>query len=429
MRRRRRLMYAEQRVRVGQRGRATRSARVVRGWTRSPAVSRSTAKIRASIGARLTHVAPVGAARTRRASAVGSWRTRCCRPTTCRQMSMSSAGSRIQSISGSHSVGGAVCGATSNRRSCPARASASLRVDLLGPVHELDGHRARGDERVGAAWRCSGQHRGSSSPACCRGRGRPAGDVGERWSAPGDALRHRSTGAGRYRATPGPSRPTSRAVSWSVARRVRTRLLGLRDCCVARRWIDSVSTLIGCEVSAGACAHAALGPHRGAGGGDRPGPIATPPTPTPTTASASRSSTRPTKRAHCRSPDDTPRGPNRQLHLCRLLPSCCTAHVICVTDGDAPARRRRVPTSSLTGSDGQIASSPSSPVRTRMSRSTGTTRSCRRRSCRCGRWRVSASISLSTLSLSTSTSIFTLGTNSTLYSEPRNVSVLPPWRP
>ena len=31
--------------------------------------------------------------------------------------------------------------------------------------------------------------------------------------------------------------------------------------------------------------------------------------------------------------------------------------------------------------------------------------------------------------LSTSTSILTLGTNSILYSDPRNISVLPPWRP
>src|SRR2546421_1628393 len=39
------------------------------------------------------------------------------------------------------------------------------------------------------------------------------------------------------------------------------------------------------------------------------------------------------------------------------------------------------------------------------------------------------SITLSTCVASTSTSTFTLGTKSTLYSDPRKVSVLPPWRP
>src|SRR5215210_4123127 len=38
-------------------------------------------------------------------------------------------------------------------------------------------------------------------------------------------------------------------------------------------------------------------------------------------------------------------------------------------------------------------------------------------------------MTLSTWLVSTSTSRRTLGTNSTVYSAPRNVSVLPPWRP
>ena len=105
--------------------------------------------MRASIGARLTHAAPRRSSPYSSSVGAGSWRTRCCRPTTRRQMSMSSAGSRIQSIRGSHSVGGAVERRDEQQAELPGSCECVVALELFGPVHELDGHRARGDERVG----------------------------------------------------------------------------------------------------------------------------------------------------------------------------------------------------------------------------------------------------------------------------------------
>src|SRR6185503_241930 len=76
--------------------------------------------------------------------------------------------------------------------------------------------------------------------------------------------------------------------------------------------------------------------------------------------------------------------------------------------------------------DNQIASSPSSPVRIRITRSIGTAQILPSPIFPVRALSAMSSRTLSTAAVSTRTSIITFGTNSTLYSLPRKASVLPP---